>query len=446
MSKNKKKESYLELKKRFISIKSRYSKLQNEGFIVSNQSINQLKDIEKHLNKNPNRSVWKTPIIGLIIIFIIVVIIGGGLIFKPINLPDDIESTSINENDVIPSVSISFPTDEENISSMVSIFGNAFDPYDSIDHVQVKIDSESWLNATGFESWNYVLDTSTIENGNHEIFVRCFDGSKYSKISSITVNVQNKIELIIFISNENGNDDIFSMNIDGSDKKQLTFDTNDDVLPAVSCDGTKIAYVSSRSGQAEIYVMDIDGKNEYQLTNFGASHPEWDPNNEWIYISKFSIFRDYYNDIFKIKPNGNNLTFVANGNIRDISAEASPDGKYVYFSSDPNWTPDNKIIRVDSDGSNSIIIENSDSHHETDFPVSPDGNKLLVSEGYSYYGDPGNIYILELISMTNTQVFLPVDKESYRQGSWSPDGTQIVYCYTNDYETTEFDIYLPEDK
>jgi TolB protein len=235
------------------------------------------------------------------------------------------------------------------------------------------------------------------------------------------------------------------MNTDGTNKKQLTFDKNDDISPAVSSDGQKIAFVSTRTGRSEIYIMDIDGNNKYQLTSFGANHPEWSSNDEWIYISKYSIIDSYRCDIFKIRPDGSNLKFVANEDTRDISIEASPDGKYIYFSADPNWTPDSKIIRVDANGSNPIIVEDADSHHETDFPVSPDGNMLLVSEGFSYFGNPGNIYTIDLISMKTNQIFLPNGKESYIHGSWSPDGTKIIYCYTNNYDISEFDIYIADN-
>ncbi|MCD6456500.1 MAG: PD40 domain-containing protein [Methanophagales archaeon] len=52
-------------------------------------------------------------------------------------------------------------------------------------------------------------------------------------------------------------------------------------FPACSPDGKKIAFVSNRDGDNEIYVMDADGTNVRQLTNNTAD--EWGP--DWCWAS-----------------------------------------------------------------------------------------------------------------------------------------------------------------
>jgi TolB protein len=61
--------------------------------------------------------------------------------------------------------------------------------------------------------------------------------------------------------------DIFTSKADGSDLKRLTDLPGYDAEATVSPDGTKIVFTSDRSGDVELYVMDIDGKNVKQLTN-----------------------------------------------------------------------------------------------------------------------------------------------------------------------------------
>jgi Tol biopolymer transport system component len=60
--------------------------------------------------------------------------------------------------------------------------------------------------------------------------------------------------------------DIFSANADGSDVKRLTFTDGYDAEATVSPKGDKIVFTSLRNGDPEIYVMDIDGKNQTRLT------------------------------------------------------------------------------------------------------------------------------------------------------------------------------------
>lgn len=81
--------------------------------------------------------------------------------------------------------------------------------------------------------------------------------------------------------------DIFVMNAaDGSNPVNLTPGTGafNDVTPAWSPDGTKLAFASERSGQLEIWVMNADGTNPRQLTRGSApaEFPSWSPDGAEI--------------------------------------------------------------------------------------------------------------------------------------------------------------------
>ncbi len=63
------------------------------------------------------------------------------------------------------------------------------------------------------------------------------------------------------------NNDIFIIDRDGNNEIQLTSEQSEEVQPAISPDGAKIAFASSRSGGYDIYLMDVDGSNVTQLTD-----------------------------------------------------------------------------------------------------------------------------------------------------------------------------------
>lgn len=79
---------------------------------------------------------------------------------------------------------------------------------------------------------------------------------------------------IIFISNRDGNREIYTMNIDGSDQTRITFNEVDDWDPAWSADGSKVFFASENAeGQLDIYKANPDGssrekivKNALQIT------------------------------------------------------------------------------------------------------------------------------------------------------------------------------------
>jgi hypothetical protein len=88
------------------------------------------------------------------------------------------------------------------------------------------------------------------------------------------------LDLIALVSTDSGNDEIWVINRDGSDARQLTSDQYSwwDKHPSWSPDGTKIVFWSNRSGNKQIYVMNADGSGLYSLSHTGFN--DWDP--VWI--------------------------------------------------------------------------------------------------------------------------------------------------------------------
>jgi TolB protein len=74
------------------------------------------------------------------------------------------------------------------------------------------------------------------------------------------------------------------MNADGTDLVQLTDDPADDLRPAWSPSGAKIAFRSLRTNQGDIYVMKSDGSHEEQLTDDPLldAYPDWQPLAEEV--------------------------------------------------------------------------------------------------------------------------------------------------------------------
>lgn len=88
---------------------------------------------------------------------------------------------------------------------------------------------------------------------------------------------------IAFVSDRDGNEEIYIMNIDGTEQKRLTTNGAKDVQPCFSPDGQQVLFASNRTGDWDIWVMNADGSNSRNLTNFKArqdTNPMWsvDPN------------------------------------------------------------------------------------------------------------------------------------------------------------------------
>jgi len=71
---------------------------------------------------------------------------------------------------------------------------------------------------------------------------------------------------IAFVSNRDGNNEIYVMDADGTKARDVSNSPADDHAPAWSPDGTRIAFASDREESADIYMMNADGGNVIRLT------------------------------------------------------------------------------------------------------------------------------------------------------------------------------------
>ena len=166
---------------------------------------------------------------------------------------------------------------------------------------------------------------------------------------------------IAFVSDRDGdrivrNSDIFVMIDYGNEVRQLTdSDSGDHSCGAPSCgngspawspDGTRIAFNGSGDGDGEIFVMNADGTEVRQLTdNDDDDHfPAWSPDSKHI---AFMSHRDGDDEIFVMNADGTEVRQLTNNDDRDVHPAWSPDGKHIAFVSDRD---DSEIFVMNADG------------------------------------------------------------------------------------------------
>jgi Tol biopolymer transport system component/DNA-binding winged helix-turn-helix (wHTH) protein len=102
-------------------------------------------------------------------------------------------------------------------------------------------------------------------------------------VNSLAVTFAPNGELV-FSSHRTGNYEIWRINSDGSDERQLTEDPADDVAPIVSADGAVIYYATNRTGKIQVWKMRWDGSNQTQVTFGDGGYPlNISPDDQWLY-------------------------------------------------------------------------------------------------------------------------------------------------------------------
>jgi aqualysin 1 len=180
---------------------------------------------------------------------------------------------------------------------------------------------------------------------------------------------------------------IYVMNSDGTGIRRLTntFGTADNWEPTWSPDGTKIAFTSTRDGDGEeIWVMNADGSNQVKVTDIPGSQnlqPDWSPTGDKI---AFLTNRDYvYNfELYVMNADGTNQTRITNnthlpGANNDYYPEWSPDGTKIAFVYDGgNVAHTDQIHVMNADGSGRVNLSNN-AAYEYNPAWSPDGSKIV---------------------------------------------------------------------
>src|SRR5215211_2040025 len=83
--------------------------------------------------------------------------------------------------------------------------------------------------------------------------------------------------------------DLYTLPIAGGKATRVTDGLPFDAQPRWSVDGKKIVFVSDRDGSDDVWVIDADGKNPKQITRTDRTQwlsPEWTPDGKYIVVSR----------------------------------------------------------------------------------------------------------------------------------------------------------------
>jgi Tol biopolymer transport system component/tRNA A-37 threonylcarbamoyl transferase component Bud32 len=232
-----------------------------------------------------------------------------------------------------------------------------------------------------------------------------------------------KGDAIAFVSTRQGSEEIWVVNADGSNPRQLTSVGGPQTAnPHWSPDGRAIVFDSVREGTPDLYLISPEGGAPRRLTDHPGSEkePSWSRDGQWIY---FNSDRTGRIELWKIPGAGGEaiqVTRHGGGN-----AVESPDGQWLYFARSLHAR--SELWRAPlTGGAETRVLEE----------LSYGYNYVVTSQGIYFTTVSGGNHSLDYLDLSTRKVrrLLRTNRPAGLGLTVSPDGRWLLYSQTDAFD------------
>ncbi|MFL5382852.1 MAG: hypothetical protein ACJ8GN_10095 [Longimicrobiaceae bacterium] len=223
-----------------------------------------------------------------------------------------------------------------------------------------------------------------ISGGNRDIWRVDLDGQNLTQLTTNTGDDQDPTVVkgtVVFVSFRDGNANLYSIPLaGGADARLGANTTRDETTPSLSLDGTKLAFSAVSGGVTKVFTSAADGSSPVQLVpGTGAdvieTAPSWSLSAGVAYVSTAGGSADIVQVVSGGAPtvlaasgaadvepawsaDGQTLAFVSTRNgptsveifLRSAAGTVTQLTSGAGFRSNPAWTPDGRVVYVDTVG------------------------------------------------------------------------------------------------
>ncbi len=252
---------------------------------------------------------------------------------------------------------------------------------------------------------------------------------------------------IIFTSNKDGQEQIYSMKEDGTNIVKVTHSNFRNFMPRWSRDGQSIVFNSKRSNHIHfraLVMADASGSNERVLFDHGL-WPVFSPSGDRIAFSYDTVlpgFGSNYDILIYDIQSRSAAPFKEDTSFSEIVTDWSLDGQYLLVESYKGTTNTKLVSNI-----NLIKLADSSRTQLTEWPrlsysgrFSPEGTSIAYINQDSSSTVTRNIYIMNLDGTGKRVVENQmIDTQMHRviNIAWSPNGSKIVFILNDRMNSTD---------
>lgn len=297
---------------------------------------------------------------------------------------------------------------------------------------QVVVSAEATITGTltPTTSPTYIPETLTPQPTKPQTLIAPFPGGV----------TRSDIGLVVLSMNEDGNSHLFAYSPPSLPLTRLTSGPWDDISPAFSPDGTRVAFASNRNGYWDLYLLELATGDLIRLTDSPAfdGAPTWSPDAQWIAYETYLGEGQGGLEIF-IRPldeNSEPANLTENA-AADHSPAWAPDGRHIVFVSTRSGDPEIWSADLDRVGEERYTNLSNTPAAQEQHPVwTADGARLAwasLQDGY---------HNLMIASMPDGAVTYAGSGD---WPAWSSDGKMLLSVLTEPEKSylTAYDLSEP---
>jgi TolB protein len=206
---------------------------------------------------------------------------------------------------------------------------------------------------------------------------------------------------------------------DGENAYKIMESRDPIMSPAWSPDSRRLAYVSFEGNKSSIFIQTLRTGNRIQVSSRPGINgaPSFSPDGGKLVVTLGGV--DGNLDLYVLDINSRQTTRLTTHRAIDTEGSWSPDGKFVYFTSDRSGGP--QIYRVPATGGTAERITFEGSYNARP-RLSPDGSKLAM-----VHNDRGN-YRIAVFDMERKDLLVLSAGRQDESPSFAPNSDTLIYA------------------
>lgn len=242
----------------------------------------------------------------------------------------------------------------------------------------------------------------------------------YEKLTGIAGVFDTKVSYVTSEDRSDGR--LYSLIVadqDGFNEHKIMESTDPIMSPAWSPDSRRLAYVSFEGDRSSIFIQTLRTGNRVQVSSRAGVNgaPAFSPDGRKLVVTLSDP--DGNLDIHTLDINSRQTKRITTHRAIDTEGSWSPDGSYIYFTSDRSGGP--QIYRVSSNGGSAERVTFEGGYNARP-RLSPDGEKLAMVHLVN-----GN-YRIAVMDVKRKDVLVLSGGSQDESPSFAPNSDTLIYA------------------